>query len=1058
MTPDIPGYRILGFLGGGGIADVFHAEPLGQGAPVALKLLREPGRSRTNERRFLREGYLLRRLEHEGLPRCLDVLSQPPCLVLELLSGCTLAERIADEGRLSAKEATRVATILLKVLAYLHQHGVVHRDVKSSNIFVHNDGRILLMDLGLAIDPGDPYTTTLGDVLGTYAYMAPEQIAGAAVDQRSDLYSLGITLYEALSGVRPFKARGTVGYLRAHKKGQATPLAEMVPDAPPQLIEVVHHLMARDPSGRPPSAGVALAFLTGRGGLHHELKSPPLVGRWAALGAIHGAMDAGGCVHIVGEVGSGVGRMANVAYDLARKDGVETLAVRCRRAGAHRSLLVQVARGLSLVMNEDVASNEAEVRAGLEVMGSEGGFLLLLEDLHLAESETLRALVRTMEGVKGLSVVTTSLFVPEVSFGRVVHLRPLFREEVAELVAGILGTSSPPGDLVGILFRQSGGLPALIVLSIRELHARGALRCEGRGDHGEPTWSLDPMLSRLSSVGVRPSLRWVLAELDPPGRRVLDVLAVAGERLPLSVLVQAAQVDPSGIDVGLLLKTGLVAQELDPAAEWFYIRRPLVAAVVEEEMGAGRRTEIHRALAQALTSFEPSAWRDDLLALHQALGSEPGEAAEPLLALAERAFQLGEHRRALDFLSHFASLPTQEPILDAQSALLRGDALLVAGSWGEAQNAYTAGRKLAEELHESDLVARAMLGSARAFREAGDALRCEATVDQLLAVLPSDRGHLPLRVGSQILKAQCLWWNGHEQVSNSLLRKAEISAQEAELEAAALEIMIQVAEMHAAMGRLEASRRSLKRALVQARRLPVCALICRTLFQMAMVDAWSGAFDSALGYCNEGEMMGRLLEQPYMEALCGVARAYVHMAGGDPEGAREILRGNRIAGDPRSDARTRLAYRMVQGELRLENNDHQSALAAFDQAAEVARMMNYAAATAFCNGMASVMTADAGALGESIEVLGQGGHHRWMAVLLMAGAHVVGDAATLAAAVQECRESCDLPMLVRGLHVLGGEQAREEASAIAERLLAGASEPLLNSLTSLPAVQWALHK
>jgi serine/threonine protein kinase len=208
VSTDVAGFVVDEFLGAGGIADVYRATADADGRVVALKILREPERSRANVRRFVREGYLLQRLAHEGLPLCHEVVEEPrPLLVLELLEGCTLSERLTQTGPLGAEEVFAVALAMLRVLGFLHHRGVIHRDVKSSNIYLCSDGRVMLMDLGLAMDPEDPFTTTLGDVMGTYAYMAPEQIAGAEVDPRSDLYSLGITLYEALCGRRPYSER-----------------------------------------------------------------------------------------------------------------------------------------------------------------------------------------------------------------------------------------------------------------------------------------------------------------------------------------------------------------------------------------------------------------------------------------------------------------------------------------------------------------------------------------------------------------------------------------------------------------------------------------------------------------------------------------------------------------------------------------------------------------------------------------------------------------------------------------------------------------------------------
>ena len=154
-------------IGAGGLSDVWRA-PQPRRAIAALKILREPDRSEAHTRRFLREGLLLGRLEHASLPRCPAASEEPsPHLVLELLEGETLSEHLRTHGPMDPERASLVLENLLKVLHYLHQHGIIHRDVKPSNVYIARDRRVLLLDLGLAVDPEDPLTTTLGDVMGT---------------------------------------------------------------------------------------------------------------------------------------------------------------------------------------------------------------------------------------------------------------------------------------------------------------------------------------------------------------------------------------------------------------------------------------------------------------------------------------------------------------------------------------------------------------------------------------------------------------------------------------------------------------------------------------------------------------------------------------------------------------------------------------------------------------------------------------------------------------------------------------------------------------------------
>ena len=332
-------YDIRERIGAGGLADVYAGRDTRTDREVALKILREPDRDDAHVRRFLREGRLLSALRHERLPRCYEVLECPrPALVLERLRGCSLSQRIRASGRLQPARVEAIAIALLDVLAFLHANGIVHRDVKAGNIYLERDERILLMDLGLAVDPTDVLTTTLGDVVGTYAYMAPEQIAGAEVDHRCDLYSLGVTLYETLAGRRPFRAEGAAGYLEAHLQASPRPLKSLAPSGTPaRLIHLVERLMARDPADRPYSARVALALLTGQS-LHDELRDPPLVGRSGVLGSIEAVLDAGGVVQLVGEPGMGLGRCARLAWTQARSRRIEVLNLRCGRVADEAGL------------------------------------------------------------------------------------------------------------------------------------------------------------------------------------------------------------------------------------------------------------------------------------------------------------------------------------------------------------------------------------------------------------------------------------------------------------------------------------------------------------------------------------------------------------------------------------------------------------------------------------------------------------------------------------------------------------------------------------------------
>lgn len=1058
MSLEIPGFAIDEFLGSGGIADVYHAVSESDGAVVALKVLREPERSRANVRRFLREGYLLQRLAHPGLPGCFQVIENPrPCLALELLEGATLSERLSQSGPLSSDEVFSVAKDVLRVLGFLHHRGVVHRDVKSSNIYLRNDGSVLLMDLGLAMDPEDPFTTTLGDVMGTYAYMAPEQIAGAEVDPRSDLYSLGITLYEALCGRRPYSARGTAGYLRAHRAGGAQHLAERVKDAPIRLMDFIHQLMARDPSARPSSAGIAVALLTGREGGHNELRAPPMVGRWAARGAVEAVIDGGGVVHLVGEIGAGTGRVARMALHLAHEAGLESLALRFRPWGTQRHLFPQLANGLSLILQAEVAADEQAVGDALELLAGEGPFLLLLEDLHLATVQDLVKFPRLLARVPGISVVSTALFPLDGLPGREVALRSLGREEVSSLVARMLGTSSPPGALAGLLHRETGGLPALVVQAVRELHARGALRCEGLDDDGEPQWLLDAGVAQVGSYGLRPLFRRALSDLPRGSRQVLDLLAIACDPLPVEIAIQAAQVDKSGLDVHNLLRLGLASLQRKPDGDWVSIRRPALVSLVQETLPSERRQALHLALAGAIEDLPRSSWRDEASALHAVLGASGEQRITEMLELGRASLLDGVFGRTRVILRHMAEQPPEGPTHNAEVALLRGRLMLREGRLEEARVAFVAARQLAREVRQPRLVGWATMGLARVQLQSGSGIRCEALTLEAEKILAESDGDRLASCWLLYLKGFCSHMRGSERSALDRLQKASRESTVVGDHELSVRIRCSIAAVHHQAGRPDPARHVLQSLAKRQHHAGPHPADCCVLLQLANIRTAEGNLGEAIELLQRASVLARKLAHPYLEARVGVGKAQVHQAAGDMAGARSLLRKYRAAREPRADVFTRLVHHVTAGELRFLSGDRQAALASFDQATDLARKLGYAVIAAYGEGMTGVLTASAHPLEDALDVLEKVGARQYMARLLLAGAEIVGDAAAVSAAVKVARQAGDKPVLLRALHVQGGEEAWAEAVVIAMEMRDRAGTLLDRHLSTLPALRWALE-
>jgi serine/threonine-protein kinase len=265
-------YRVESVIGEGGMGIVLAARHEALDLRVAVKLLREVGDDRAGAR-FLREARLAARLRSAYAVRVHDfgVERETPYIVMELLSGAPLRTALAG-GRLPASEAVDHVIDVCIALAEGHELGIVHRDVKPSNVFLERraDGsiRARLVDFGIAKPHTLESTLTENDTsLGTPQYMAPEQMRDARrVDARADLWSLGVVLYESLSGALPFEGYTPAGYLASVLADEPAPLASRVPDIAPALAAVVARCLEKDPSKRLASATELAALLAPFGG------------------------------------------------------------------------------------------------------------------------------------------------------------------------------------------------------------------------------------------------------------------------------------------------------------------------------------------------------------------------------------------------------------------------------------------------------------------------------------------------------------------------------------------------------------------------------------------------------------------------------------------------------------------------------------------------------------------------------------------------------------------------------------------------------------------------
>jgi len=268
-------YDLLDELGEGGMATVFRARDTELRREVAVKVL-FPHLARRNEvvRRFHREARAAAGLEHSNILRIYDVGGgegdDPPFIVMELIRGRTLLQEIEQRGPLLAEVVACVGALLADALAAAHEAGIVHRDIKPSNVLIAQGGRLLLADFGVArLETEDSLVTRTGALLGTPAYMSPEQASGDTATSRSDLYSLGATLYQLSTGLLPYSG-SPAKVMSLIATGSLVAPVRRRAEVGPDLSRVIEKLMDADPGGRPATAALVateLRALASAGGL-----------------------------------------------------------------------------------------------------------------------------------------------------------------------------------------------------------------------------------------------------------------------------------------------------------------------------------------------------------------------------------------------------------------------------------------------------------------------------------------------------------------------------------------------------------------------------------------------------------------------------------------------------------------------------------------------------------------------------------------------------------------------------------------------------------------------
>ena len=268
-------YEVIEKLGAGGMGDIYKAQDARLHRMVAIKALTNASAGDTDRRRrFIQEAQAASALNHPNIITIYDIVSEDDSeyMVMELVNGKTLADLI-PAGGVGVARTLQYSTQMADALRAAHAAGIVHRDLKPGNVMVTDSGLVKILDFGLAkMNVATALTeetqtleaaplTVEGSILGTVAYMSPEQAQGKKLDARSDIFSFGVVMYEMLTGTKAFPGDSAITTLTAILRDEVKPIAELVPDVPPEVVEIIHLALRKNPKDRWQSTQVMYTVL-----------------------------------------------------------------------------------------------------------------------------------------------------------------------------------------------------------------------------------------------------------------------------------------------------------------------------------------------------------------------------------------------------------------------------------------------------------------------------------------------------------------------------------------------------------------------------------------------------------------------------------------------------------------------------------------------------------------------------------------------------------------------------------------------------------------------------
>ena len=684
-------YQVQAHLGAGGMGEVYRVLDLEQDRVCALKILNTMVDQRAVYRRFHREFQVLNRFQHPRLVRTYawGFAEERPYFTMEYLPGKTLEKIIADHvmlGRFRASHFFDLIQQIVEGLAYIHAQGAVHRDLKPSNIMVleTEEGiETTILDLGLAKfrHLHSISITQTGATIGTAEYMSPEQGKGLWVDHRSDLYSLGVILYEVLLSVPPFSGQNPVSVILKHIRESPPPIGEAHVEVPEQTQQIVMKLLAKEPVDRYQSAEELMQALSGvassrfalpedkQRDVHRKVMRPQFVGRESEMKTLRAMLQdvqAGEqrVVLISGEAGVGKSRVVEELLGDALINDFLCLKGAGREEGGQ--IYGALIDAFQRVKTTDLLGGETDKFSVMEHwlqllkrLRQKQPVALCLEDIQWIDELTLEFLqyvLRDPEPCPFLLCLTCQgsnlasfpeeieNFIHSDEFARATHipLKNLPREEVGYLAASMLGERSIPSDALQTLFRETGGQPLFVVEAVRTLVNADVVRQNVYGD-----WQWEEFPETLLSDDISEILYRRIAPLPAVQQRVLEYACVFFNDFSFELLaaiwlgdeLELVDVLEGLIEEGLLITYG--------DEERYRFSQGLYRRAIYDRMQDVRRRLLHREIGNALEKTEHVEELTEELADHFAAAGEQNKAIKYTLLAGKKALAKHAYRQAL---------------------------------------------------------------------------------------------------------------------------------------------------------------------------------------------------------------------------------------------------------------------------------------------------------------------------------------------------------------------------------------------------------------------------